>query len=221
MTERRLVAWVLAVAGYALLSHGLMVYAADRPWAVAALFAPGLIGLGGWALAGRRIGWLLAVGLAVAVLVLVTWRGGAGEVNRLYLAQHVGIHLALAVGFGSTLRGDAVPMITAFALRVHRNRLTPAMAAYTRRLTAVWTGYFVAMALASLAIYAGLPWAAWSFFANLLTPLFAVLLFGGEHLLRYRRHPEFERAHWREALQASMQPASAPEAPVTAPELRR
>ena len=34
----------------------------------------------------------------------------------------------------------------------------------------------------------------WSLLANLLTPAVVAALFVGEHLLRYRLHPEFERA---------------------------
>ena len=209
MADRRLALWLLAAVGYALLSHVLMLHAADKPWAVAALFTPGLLALGGMALASRRIGWMLLVLAAGAGLAAVTWCGGVGDVNRLYLAQHAGIHLALGAAFAYTLRREAVPMISAFALRVHANRLTPAMWRYTRTLTLVWTAYFIAMTLASVLIYLALPWAAWSFFANLLTPLLALVLFGGEHVVRYRLHPEFERAHWRDALRASMQPAGA------------
>lgn len=200
---------LLAAVAYALLSHGLMLYAADKPWAVAALFAPGLLALGGIALASGRLAWVAAVGVAAALLALITLRGGVGDVNRLYLAQHAGIHLALAITFACTLRQGAVPMISAFALRVHRSGLTPDMWRYTRKLTVLWAVYFLLMTTASVLIYLGLSWSSWSFFANLLTPMLALLLFGGEHLVRYRLHPEFERANWRDALRASLQPAAA------------
>ncbi len=101
-------------------------------------------------------------------------------------------------------------MISAFALRVHAKGLTPDMWRYTRKLTVLWTVYFLLMTAASVLIYLGSSWANWSFFANLLTPVLALLLFGGEHLVRYRLHPEFDRANWRDALRASMQPAGAP-----------
>ena len=39
-------------------------------------------------------------------------------------------------------------------------------------------------------------------FANLLTPLAMVLMFVGEYLLRYRLHPEFERATLAQAMRA-------------------
>ena len=34
------------------------------------------------------------------------------------------------------------------------------------------------------------PFDTWAFFANLLNPLAVALMFAGEHLLRYRLHPE-------------------------------
>ena len=64
------------------------------------------------------------------------------------------------------------------------------MAAYTRKVTVVWSVYFVLMAALSIgAVPALAPFAAWAMFANLLTPLAMALLFVGEFLLRYRLHP--------------------------------
>ena len=39
-------------------------------------------------------------------------------------------------------------------------------------------------------------------FANLLTPLAMLVMFVGEYLLRYRLHPEFERATLAQAVRA-------------------
>ena len=58
------------------------------------------------------------------------------------------------------------------------------------------------MALLSLALYALAPFASWAAFANLATPVAMVALFIGEYLLRYRLHPEFERATLSQALNA-------------------
>ncbi len=154
MPSWRALAVALALAGYALLSHGLMVLAADQPW-----------------------------------LVLVL------------LGQHAGIHLALACMFAATLRPQATPLITAFALRLHRT-VTPALLRYTRRVTWLWSVYFGAMVALSLGLFAATPWWWWSVFANLVTPVAAVALFIGEYLVRYRLHPEFERITLRQALQA-------------------
>ncbi|GAP37293.1 hypothetical protein [Piscinibacter sakaiensis] len=206
--ERRILLGIGGVLAYAALSHALMLHAADRPWAAAALLAPGVLAGAGWALAQGRRGLLLGCTLVLAGLVAWSLAGSQASVQHLYLAQHAGIHVALGAVFGASLRIGATPMITGFARRVHRAGLSPAMAAYTRRLTAVWAGYFFAMAALSVALFAAAPWSAWSLFANLLTPASVALLFLGEHLLRYRLHPEFERAHWRDALRASWRPAA-------------
>jgi uncharacterized membrane protein len=115
--------------------------------------------------------------------------------------QHAGIHLALALSFGLTLRAGSTPLITALAQGLH-HRFTPAMRAYTRWLTALWAGYFGTMVGLSLLIYAMAPWSWWSLYANLLTPLAAGALLVVEHVLRYRRHPEFERVSLRAAIAA-------------------
>ncbi|MDM0013207.1 hypothetical protein QTH87_12255 [Variovorax sp. J22P168] len=200
MTRWRLALLLIAGVGYAFLSHWMMLFHAAAPWAVAVLLGP--LWLTALGIAGSRFGgWgLLAaalVGLAGFALVL---NGEAGDPNRLYVLQHVGINALLAVWFGSTLRGDRLSLIGQFAERVHP--LSPAMRIYTAQVTWVWTGYFVAMAVASIAVYASLSFAAWSVLANLLTPLMVVGLFVGEHLLRYRLHPEFERTRMVDAVRA-------------------
>jgi uncharacterized membrane protein len=114
----------------------------------------------------------------------------------------VAIHVLLAFVFGLTLQAGREPLVTALARRVHGGSVTPAMAAYARRVTMAWTGYFVAMAVLSLVLYASVPFALWATFANLVTPLAIAVLFLGEYLLRYRLHPEFERATLAQAMRA-------------------
>jgi uncharacterized membrane protein len=197
----RIAAAAAAISAYALLSHWLMVHAADRPWAVAVLFGPlvAVVGGAGWQ---RRQPWVLgAFALAVAGLAGVVATGGVDDINRLYVLQHAGVHLALAASFGLTLRPGSKPLITAMAETVHL-QVTPAMRAYTRRLTGLWTAYFIAMVALSGTLYAFAPWPWWSLYANVLTPLSAALLFVGEHAVRYLRHPDFERVSLGTAITA-------------------
>jgi uncharacterized membrane protein len=203
MPSRRVLAVaaiVVVLVCYALLSHALMVHAPDKPWAVAALFGPLLLSVCVGGLKRRHGPTLLACAGLVLLLVAAVAHGGI-DVNRLYVLQHAGIHFALACLFGFTLRPAATPLITAIAERVH-TVFSPEMRAYTGRLTAVWTAYFITMVVLSLSLYAWAPWAWWSLFCNLLTPLSAVGLFVGEHLLRYLRHPDFERITIAGALRA-------------------
>jgi uncharacterized membrane protein len=194
-------AGALAVAVYAVVSNWLMVHAALSPWAVAILFGPLLIAVAGGAWATRQTGLLLACAAGVLLLAAVVARGGVQHINLLYVLQHAGIHVALALAFAATLRSGATPLITGLAATVHR-QFTPAMRAYTRWLTGLWCAYFVGMVVLSFLLYLLAPWPWWSFFCNILTPVFAVLLFVAEHLLRYWRHPDFERVSMRSALAA-------------------
>lgn len=205
----RLAAGVLAAGAYAVLSHWLMLHAAGEPWAVAALLGPLLLAALAVALQRRQWHMLAALALAVIGLAAVVARGGLGDMNRLYVLQHVGIHLALCASFGATLLGGRLSLIGRVAEHVH-GTLSPAMAAYTRAVTRVWTIYFAAMALVSIWIYATGAWSTWSLLANVLTPIVIAALFIGEYLLRYRLHPEFERTTLSAAVRAYSRRAQAP-----------
>jgi uncharacterized membrane protein len=197
----RFAAGAVAFVGYALASNWLMVHAPAQAWTVALLFGPLLLGLAADGLRRRHRTTLALAALLAAVLAAVVARGGVADVARLYVLQHAAIQAALAWAFGITLRPGATPLISALASRLHA-RFTPAMRAYTRRLTALWTIYFVTMIGISLALYTFAPWAVWSWFCNVVTPLAALGFFVGEHLLRRWRHPEFERASLTAALLA-------------------
>ena len=199
---------VVSVA-YVLGTHWLMTSAPDSPWNVVGVLSPMLVlvAAGAWR-SGQR--WL--AGAAAALLGALCAQALLGvrvSAQALYVAQHVGINLFLAVLFGSTLRTGHKPFITALAERVHR-AFTPDMAAYTRKATLAWTLYFIGMAAVSVALYALAPFDAWALFANLLTPLAVGLMFVGEYLLRYRLHPEFERTSLADAMRAYTQAGRAP-----------
>ncbi|MDM0031201.1 hypothetical protein QTI33_03505 [Variovorax sp. J22P271] len=200
MSRWRMALLLLAGVSYACVSHWMMLYHAAEPWAVVVLLGP--LWLTALGLAGSRFGrWGLALaglaGVAGFALVLL---GEAGDPNRLYVLQHAGINALLCGWFGGTLRGDRLSLIGQFAQRVHP--LSPAMRIYTAQVTRVWTLYFALMVVASIAVYASLSFAAWSVLANLLTPLLVAGLFVGEHLMRYRLHPEFERTRLIDAVRA-------------------
>lgn len=196
--------WMAAAAAallYAGASHALMTGAQDSPWSLAIVLGP-LVVLALAALwsNGQRV--LATAGALLALLLAAqAAMGGAIPSRWLYLAQHAGVHLALAAWFGATLRRGTEPLVSALARRVHGG-LTPEMARYTRRVTLAWTLYFFGMAVASLGLFATGEFAHWSLLANVLTPVFTAGFFVGEYLLRYRLHPEFERVTLQQALQA-------------------
>jgi uncharacterized membrane protein len=205
----RTVLVVLVGAAYVAGCHWLMTSAPASHWNAVIVIGPmlGLLGL----FAARRGQRLVAAAalLGLAGLVLQAWRGAGLAPTTLYLVQHVAIHLALAVMFAMTLRSGQEPLVTALARRVHGG-LAPGVAAYSRKVTIVWSGYFVLMAAVSIGLFLFAPFAAWAVFANLVTPLALVLLFVGEFLLRYRLHPEFERATLADAMNAYSRRHAAP-----------
>ena len=77
-------------------------------------------------------------------------------------------------------------------------------------MTLAWSVYFVVMATTSLVLFGFAPFEVWAVFANLVTPVAMVLLFLGEYLLRYRLHPEFERATLADAMSAYSRRHAAP-----------
>lgn len=191
---------LLAGVAYAGVSHWMMLFHAAEPWAVGVLLGP--LWLTALGLAGSRFGaWGLAVaGIAGVLGFALVLHGEAGDPNRLYVFQHAAINALLCGWFGASLRRDRLSLIGQFAERVHP--LSPDMRTYTTQVTRVWTAYFALMVVASIAVYAFLSFAAWSVLANLLTPLLVVGLFVGEHVMRYRLHPEFERTRMIDAVRA-------------------
>jgi uncharacterized membrane protein len=189
-------------AAYIVGCHWLMTSAPDSRWNAAIVIGPmlGLLALFAAKRGQRMVAGAAALGLAA--LVLQAWRGGGLAPSTLYLAQHVAIHAALAAMFALTLRAGQEPLVSALARRVHGGVLTPPMEAYSRKVTIAWSAYFVAMAALSVGLFLFAPFDAWAVFANLLTPLAMVLMFVGEFLLRYRLHPEFERATLADAMNA-------------------
>lgn len=211
----RVAAVAVASVAYVLGTHWLMTAAHDSPWNVVGVLSPMLaaIAVGAWR-GGQR---MLALGAAalIAALCAQALLGVHVSAQALYVVQHAGINVFLAVLFGATLRAGHKPFITGLAERVH-TVFTPEMAAYTRKATLAWTLYFVGMAVVSLLLYAFAPFDAWALFANLLTPLAVALMFGGEYLLRYWLHPEFERTSVADAVRAYMQSGQAPAKPDSA-----
>lgn len=145
-----------------------------------------------------------AVGAALGSHWLITQAAQstfAPLVQGLFLAQHAGVHAALALWFGATLRRGHQPLIALLAQRVH-GHLTPAMARYTRQVTLAWVLYFTVMAVVSLGLYCSGQLRAWSLLVNAITPVATLAMFVGEYVLRYRLHPEFERVDFSAAMRA-------------------
>ena len=196
-------AFAAALAGiaYVLGSYWLMANAPGSAWHAVVVVAPMLLLAAALAWQRQQRVFAAVLALAAAVLLFQARDGGGLSSESIYVAEHVAIHLLLATVFGLTLKAGRESLITALARRVHGS-LTPDMEIYSRKVTVVWTIYFLAMAAVSALLFAFASFVTWAAFATLATPCAMAALFVGEHLLRYRLHPEFERATLAQAMRA-------------------
>jgi uncharacterized membrane protein len=137
--------------------------------------------------------WKVGVPIAAALLAPLAWV----PTDTLLKAPPVVIYFALATWFGRTLLPGRQPLISGFA-SLERGELEPELARYTRRLTALWSAFFVFMAVVSAALALLADAGRWSFFTNGVNYVLMALLFVGEYVyrrVRYRhyRHASFPR----------------------------
>lgn len=184
--------WIstLLVVAYPMLAHAAVWFSEPRlQWL--ALLALGCIPLLPALLRGRLWAWALFALLGVALYLLIVAGGG-------FLAlvlPSVLIPALLGGVFGSSLRGGRVDTITRMA-DATRESMTPALRAYTRRLTQLWTALFALMALGSLSLALLGEAVLWSWWSNGVTYVLCALMFVGDHLYRRWRfrsdaHPGF------------------------------
>src|SRR5262245_50482581 len=102
---------------------------------------------------------------------------GDAPAAALGIALPLAVNLALCWLFGRTLAAGREPMIARFA-RVERGAGLPAdLARYARSVTVAWTGFFAAMAAASLGLALWGSMLAWSLFTNVINYALVALLF--------------------------------------------
>lgn len=166
---------VAHLASTQVLSHGWTTALALTPMSVAAVLA----------LFKLPTRWATALGvLLLLVLLIWAWPLLNQQVAWVYYTEHLGVYLLLAAFFGRTLRGPGEPLVTQMARWVHAGRLSPAQESYTRKVTWVWTLFFLGMASVSTLLFLLAPVAVWSTFANLLGGPLIGLVFLVEYLWR-------------------------------------
>ncbi|MFV0679413.1 MAG: hypothetical protein ACK5NW_03825 [Ottowia sp.] len=206
----------LLVALYSLGAQWLMLHLPHSLLTVCFVLGPVVLGA---ALALRAAGHRAAVALlAVGAVAWLVWLGTQGphDMAWLYVTEYVGIYGFMAIWFWHSLR--STPLITRVARTVHA--LTPAMECYTVKLTRAWALYFAGMALLSVALFVWLPFGGWALYANIGSPLALGAFFVGEHVLRYRWHPEFDRASIWASARAWRARAQETEAALNPPEIQ-
>lgn len=102
------------------------------------------------------------------------------------------VNSGLMLLFGLTLQRDSMPLIERIMrMEYPHNALPPALVRYARNLTRVWVGYFGAVAVTSLVMAVYAPMELWSLFANVLSYMFAILMFLAQYLYRAVRYREY------------------------------
>ena len=155
--------------------------------------------------AGMRVVAMAVVGMMVGVLLVASGRiitgvfvGAALVVSCVYLsgsmqfivyAPPLAAFAFMAFFFYRTLRPGSEPLITRVARMEHRD-LPPDMARYTRLLTALWSGCFIALFAAALVLAPLLPLATWSRWVHGLGYALPGTLFLGEYAYRHYRFRE-------------------------------
>ncbi len=122
--------------------------------------------------------WMLGVALGYCVLLAAS---GESSLLRWYPTL---ISLFLLLAFGLSLVAGT-PMVERIA-RAREPDLPAAAIPYTRKVTWVWTGFFVfnAALSAALTLWASLRW--WTLYNGLIVYFIMGALFAGEWLLRRR-----------------------------------
>ncbi len=179
---------------YPLLVHLLILYKVPVV-AVAGLVATSLVYFytmlhvdGGSRLRSAWIG-VYALLAVVGSLNLLT-----DTVYALYLPPLL-INSGLMIVFGLTLRRGSMPLVERLMrMEYFGAELPTALVRYARNLTRVWVGYFAGIVLIALLLAVSAPIELWSLFANVLSYLFAILLFLAQYVwraLRYRQYGLF------------------------------
>ena len=137
-----------------------------------------------------RSAGIFAVLITSAFVILLDMTMEDVDQQLLYLMP-VLINFTLAVVFGRTLRPGETPLVTRFAILLN-GRPEPRVVSYTRRVTRLWTLFFVLLALESLLLALFAPLEIWSLFVNILNYLLAGLLFAGEYFYRIRHLDDLE-----------------------------
>lgn len=138
-----------------------------------------------------RYAWIGVYALlaAVGLLNLLT-----DTVYALYLPPLL-INSALMIVFALTLRHGSMPLVERLMRMEYPDAELPAaLVRYARQLTRIWVGYFAIFVLVSLVLTVSAPLESWSLFANVLSYLFATLLFLAQYayrVLRYRQYGLF------------------------------
>lgn len=188
---KRLRLAVLGVGGAIYLALGYLASSSTHPPLLAVLVTAIPVVIGFIAACWRTPFRLSAIVLCLVAMALLTRHVDflLGHAAWLYFFQHVGAMVALGIMFGSTLRTHEEALCSRIAKFAIATPLDAYYFRYTWRVTLVWTVYFVASAIISVALFFLSTLEIWSLFAAILTPISVPVMFGCEYLIRLRALP--------------------------------
>jgi uncharacterized membrane protein len=172
---------IAAVGLCSLLDHAALVTGTPLAAGLAFLQLSLVGGLLFWRIPYRHKWW--AAGLLCLMLALFCWRAVQPSLVAAAAVPHTIVYLGLLAVFGTSLLPGRDALVTALARHMH-GPIRDDMAAYTRKLTWLWCGFFAAQLSASLLLLLFAPLATWSFFVNVLNLPLLVLMFVAEYALR-------------------------------------
>jgi uncharacterized membrane protein len=183
------IAFVVAYAG---LSH--YANSAARTHDLGVCLALGPVLALGLVLLWRWTHWFMALpAAAAAVLLHHYWALLVGSFSVVYLLQECGFYGLMAASFGLSLRRNRVALCTRLADKLH-GPLSAAEVQYTRRVTAAWALFFVAIIAVTLGLFFFAPLRIRSMFANFYVWPLIGLMFVAEYAVRRRVLPQVSRA---------------------------
>jgi uncharacterized membrane protein len=188
----QLAAVIAFVVAYAGLSHYSNSVAKSHDLGVGLALGPvltiGLLLIWRW----THLWVALVAAAAAAVLLRHYWPVLEKNFPVVYLLQEGGFYSLMAASFGLSLLGDRVSLCTQLADKVH-GPLNPQELRYTRRVTAAWALFFLAIAALTLCLFVMAPLRVWSFFANFCVVPLIGLMFVVEYAVRRRVLPHVSR----------------------------
>ncbi len=151
------------------------------------LAAGGLLSLRGKSRAGYLVVTLVGAG--------IVWLGAWTGIFSIVYLPPVLIAASLCGLFAGTLLPGRTPLITRFAALQH-GVIDLKIERYTRRLTQLWSCFFLCLAVEAIALALFAPLHVWSLFTNFINYLFVMVFFAVEYLVRINvlhhvRHPGF------------------------------
>jgi len=130
-----------------------------------------------------------------AALVVVAWVIDTALLRAVTPVWAAFVYVGLAWMFGRTLRAGSMPLIERFARIEHGDQFPLELVPYARRLTRIWSGFFVGLAIVTLALAVVATTEVLSFFTNILSWVLIVLLYGLEFVYRRAAYPHVRHAN--------------------------